>query len=102
MIPKDKLLTERQLAKRETQRTNGGRRCSQFGVRHPSLAGGFWTILYAAVFALCVGIPVVQLQVDMENLPKDSPAYFMHVMYLCNSDKQAQWFKMRYSLTTAI
>lgn len=73
MIPKDKLLTERQLAKRETQRTNGGRRCSQFGVRHPSLAGGFWTILYAVVFALCVGIAVasrVQLRLDMETFPK--------------------------------
>ena len=88
MIPKDKLLTERQLVKRETQRTNGGRRCSQFGARHPSLAGGFWTILYAVVFALCVGIPVVQLQMVIENPPKDYPAYFMHVMYLYNSENR--------------
>ena len=83
-----KPLTERQLAKREAQRTKGGWRCSQFGARHPNLAGGFWAILYAVVFALCVGIAVasrVQLRLDMENLPKDSAAYFMHVMYLRNS-----------------
>lgn len=88
MRKKDKLLTEMQLTKREAQRTKGGWRCSRFGARHPNLAGGFWAILYAVVFALCAGIPVasrVQLRLDMENLPKDSPAYFMHMMYLRNS-----------------
>lgn len=84
-----KLPTEKQLVKRGTLRTKECPRLYRFVTQHPCFMRGIIAILYAVLFTLYIGIPVtskIQLRSAMEKLPKDSPAYFMAVMCLRNSD----------------